>query len=257
MVRRLGWVAGTAAAALGRMALGGDPAASAAWALAGAAVFAARSSPVIFAAGMAALGAGALGGSQDGPALVAAAGLAAGAFAPGFAARAAGCFAVLLAGQSGAISGYWAWCAAALTGLLAMNSRLGRLAVPFVLLSATAILGIPSVTDPEPAVMQEVFTREGMLWPGTAVLDRSSPVLEVRIPPGAWAGACTLRIECGGTRDSLPVGLASGGCFATALRPGVTILEIPPCETMLTVRLARLYRPFEHPVMIVGPGGAQ
>lgn len=257
MVRRLGWAAGTAAVALVRIALGGDPAASAAWALAGAALLAARSSPVILASGMAALGAGVLGGSQDAPALVAAAGLAAEAFSQGFAARAASCFAVLLAGQAGAVSGYWAWCAAALAGLLPMDRRIRRVAVPTGLLVATAFLGLPSVTEPEPAVMQEAFTRGGVAWPGTAVLDRASPVLEVRIPPGIWNDSFSMRIECGGTRDSLPVGLASGDFFATALPPGVTMLEIPSSETVLTIRLARPYRPFEHPVIIVGPGGAQ
>lgn len=257
MVRRLGWAAGTVAAAIGRMALGGDPASSAAWALAGAAVLASRSSPVLLAAGTAALGLCVLGGSQDAAGLVAAAGLAAEASATGFAARAAGCFAVLLAGQSGAVSGYWAWCAAALAGLLPTGGRLGRLAVPFVLLVATGFLGPPSVTEPEPAVMQEALTEDGVLWPGTAVLDRASPVLEVRVPPGAGQEGCTMRIECGGTRDSLPVGLASGGWFATTLAPGVTMLEIPSGETLVSVSLARPYRPFEHPVIIVGPGGAR
>lgn len=123
-----------------------------------------------------------------------------------------------------------------------------------VVLLAGAALAMLVDGPPRPGpeaetVIQECISDPGISWEVFHV-DRSKPVALLRTP-GMDGGAADLVCEAGGVRDSMPVGLifASGGVYS--IPPGRSVFELPLDGGIVEIRLARRYRPFEHPVIHV------
>ncbi len=107
---------------------------------------------------------------------------------------------------------------------------------------------------PRPGSEAEIVIQETMNGPGISWerfhLDGSRPVALLRTP-GMEGGTVDLVLEAGGVRDSMPVGLvfASEGVFS--IPPGRSVFDLPLDGGIVEIRMARRYRPFEHPVIHV------
>lgn len=121
-------------------------------------------------------------------------------------------------------------------------------------LAAGVALGVLAGGPPRPgpeaeAVVQETLDSRGISWEAFHV-DGSMPVALLRTP-GMEGGTLTLVCEAGGVRDSMPVGLVFASEGVYSVPPGRSDFELPLDGGIVEIRMARSYRPFEHPVIHV------
>lgn len=123
-----------------------------------------------------------------------------------------------------------------------------------LLLSAGLVIAVLADGPPPPGpdaetVIQETLEGPVISWEAFHV-DRSRPVALLRTP-GIDEGTLSLVCEAGGVRDSMPLGLvfASEGVFS--IPPGRSVFDLHLDGSIVEIRLARRYRPFEHPVIHV------
>lgn len=169
--------------------------------------------------------------------------------ADGFAERALLALSIPLAGQvTGSTPLAVLGAAAVLSAMPSLRAaRMAGLVSGIVLILFLA--GPPLPGDEAEMVVQERLSGGDVTW-DRFHLDFSNPSVLLRIP---YIDSATLKLsfEGGGTRDRMPVGLVFTDEAVYSVPPGESVLEIHLDGGFVSIRLARQFRPFEHPVLHV------
>jgi hypothetical protein len=119
--------------------------------------------------------------------------------------------------------------------------------------AAFALFGIPAASPPGERVMQEEFAGGRTTWPGMTSIDLGHPAMLLRITPDE-GGMVTMRTAGGGIRTAEPLGMICSDEQAVAIIPGLDTISLYCPRGTVSILLTRGWRPFEHPVIHVGPG---
>lgn len=149
---------------------------------------------------------------------------------------------------SGTIQGMAPLTAALLAASLIKREKWRSLIIAGGLMAILIISGLPTTTEHQYLVSEEVMIENGVIWTEPVEINLGMPELLLQAPR-TDAADITIMVSGGGVRDNSAVGYIASGDRTYQIYPGENDITIEEPIFPVSIRVSRSWKPFTHPII--------